>query len=300
MCSSTYLCKDHNGDLPPPPRGIPSFQECFEEVAARQKSKEASTDKQGGVKEVAAASTRATTRVSKDATPQPPQEPPAEPPRTEPQQHPPETPTQPQQEPPHEAVVEDLEEASHTAQGSGFKVKVKVPVKVKVADSSLLQDNRAKGMLAQVPLHLNISEFEVVAAAKHTPTLFLQRLGLQPVEYEGGVLYDGKLEFPSDFADHRCKPNKEVQAWLFGRALTTRGGNKQNEDDSLVLAGVWVKRRVMHMAWMVHLPSQEIIKGSTSGHTSLLTDAGKLRSVTHQGSTVSSLLERRQKVLAGV
>ena len=123
-------------------------------------------------------------------------------------------------------------------------------------------------MLAQVPATINLSEFEVVAVAHHSPTLFLQRCGHPPLSYDGGVLYDGKVDFPSEFpkpqlgmdASSNMKP---VQACLFGRALISmlEGQSETVCDDSMVAVGVHVKKQICHMVWMVHLPPSGVFRG---------------------------------------
>jgi hypothetical protein len=69
--------------------------------------------------------------------------------------------------------------------GMQFSMKLGHNISASVKGDNL---RRAQSMLAQVPATINLSEFEVVAVAHHSPTLFLQRCGHPPLSYDGGVL----------------------------------------------------------------------------------------------------------------
>ena len=187
--------------------------------------------------------------------------------------------------------------------GMQFSMKLGHNISASVKGDNL---RRAQSMLAQVPATINLSEFEVVAVAHHSPTLFLQRCGHPPLSYDGGVLYDGKVDFPSEFpkpqlgmdASSNMKP---VQACLFGRALISmlEGQSETVCDDSMVAVGVHVKKQICHMVWMVHLPSSGVFRGSVATNPSVVSPGGKLSSVTHNKSTVDTLLSVRKAVLDG-
>jgi chemotaxis protein histidine kinase CheA len=158
-----------------------------------------------------------------------------------------------------------------------------------VVSASLEPDslNKAEKIISSIPSKLNFSEFEVAAVAFHNNTLFLQRRGMQPMQHNGGVMYDGKVSVIQKVPD-----GESVEVSLFGRAVTTRAGEGQ-EDDALVLIGVWVKKPSAHMAWLMHLPTGVVYKGKLACHPTLQVGSGSvMRSAIGRGDSNGEVLQR--------